>query len=102
AVPHAPSVAMRPHAIGTRMWDIPVSLIADRIRGRRGAASLLSLLPRDHFASGSGRNWILTTLLVVPRPRSIWNGVRVPVVVQRPFPFQPAFGSSIRPSIHFV
>jgi rhodanese-related sulfurtransferase len=30
-----------------------------------------------HLASGSGRSWNLTTLLVVPFPPSMWNGVRV-------------------------
>ena len=57
---------------------------------------------RRHFASGSGRSWKCTTLLVVPLPVSMWNGARVLTVVQRPRPFQPPFGSSMRPSIHFV
>jgi hypothetical protein len=50
-------------------------------------------------ASGSGRIWKWTTLGLVPFPVSLWNGVRVPHVVQTPFPFQPVFGSSKRPSI---
>ena len=50
-------------------------------------------------ASGSGRIWKWTTLGFVPFPVSLWNGVRVPHVVQTPFPFQAAFGSSKRPSI---
>ena len=57
---------------------------------------------RDYFASGSGRIWNFITLLVVPLPVSMWNGVLVDIVVQTPRPFHPAFGSSIRPSIHFV
>src|SRR5262249_15773955 len=54
-----------------------------------------------HFANGSGRIWKWRTLLVVPLPVSMWNGARVPTVAHNPLPFQPAFGSSIRPSIHF-
>lgn len=57
---------------------------------------------RCYFASGSGRTWNLTTLLVVPRPVSMWNGVRVLTVDHRPFPFHPAFGSSMRPSSHLA
>jgi hypothetical protein len=56
----------------------------------------------DYFASGSGRIWNFITLLVVPLPVSMWNGVLVEIVVQMPRPFQPALGSSMRPSIHFV
>ena len=55
-----------------------------------------------HRASGSGRSWKRMTLLVVPWPPSMWNGVRVLIVVHTPRPFQPASGSSMRPSIHFV
>ena len=55
-----------------------------------------------HRASGSGRSWNCITLLVVPLPVSMWNGARVLIVAQRPRPFQPPFGSSMRPSIHFV
>ena len=55
-----------------------------------------------YFASGSGRIWNLITLLVVPLPVSMWNGARVLTVDHRPLPFHPAWGSSIRPSIHFV
>jgi hypothetical protein len=59
-------------------------------------------LTRNYFASGSGRTWNFITLLVVPLPVSMWNGVLVDIVVQMPRPFQPALGSSMRPSIHFV
>src|SRR6185369_1294697 len=55
-----------------------------------------------YFASGSGRTWNFTSLLVVPRPPSMWNGARVEMLVKIPFPFQPPFGSSIRPSIPFA
>ena len=57
---------------------------------------------RLDFASGSGRIWKCITWLVVPRPVSMWNGVRVLMVAHRPRPFHPAFASSMRPSIHFV
>ena len=57
--------------------------------------------PRDFFgqrASGSGRTWICTARGLEPLPPSISHGVRSPFVLQIPRPFQPAFGSSIRPS----
>src|SRR5206468_1710501 len=53
-------------------------------------------------ASGAGRSWNLTTLLVVPLPPSMWKGARVLTVDHSPRPFQPPLGSSIRPSSHFV
>src|SRR5688500_367911 len=56
----------------------------------------------DYLASGSGRSWNRYTLLVVPFPPSIWKGARVLIVAQRPRPFQPAPGSSMRPSSHLV
>src|SRR5260370_39154748 len=56
----------------------------------------------DQFANGSGRSWNLVILGVVPLPVSRWNGVRLPSVVHRPRPFQPPFGSSMRPSIHLA
>ena len=43
-----------------------------------------------YFASGSGRSWNFTTLLVVPLPPSMWNGARVLTVDHSPLPFQPA------------
>ena len=52
----------------------------------------------SYFASGSGRSWKCTTSGFVPLPPSISHGVRSPLVVHRPRPFQPAFGSSMRPS----
>src|SRR5687767_2187628 len=55
-----------------------------------------------HFAKESGRSWNFTTLGLVSLPPSVWNGVRVPVVDQRPLPFQPAFGLSTRPSSHLA
>ncbi len=42
--------------------------------GRRDNASTA------HFASGSGRSWKCSTLLVVPFPVSMWKGARVPTV----------------------
>src|SRR5215467_5362170 len=59
-------------------------------------------LKSHHRANGSGRTWNLTTWGWVPLPVSRWNGVRLPSVVHTPRPFQPAFGSSIRPSIHLA
>src|SRR5467141_2007916 len=57
---------------------------------------------QSYFASGLGRTWSLITLLVFPLPPSTWNGARVAYVVQMPFPFQPAPGLSMRPSIPFA
>src|SRR5215475_1894321 len=53
-------------------------------------------------ASGSGRTWNLTTLGKVPFPVSRWNGVRLPSVVHSARPFQPALGSSMRPSMYLA
>jgi hypothetical protein len=50
-------------------------------------------------ASGSGRSWNFTSFGGVPLPPSTWNGVRLPADAQMPRPFQPPFGSSIRPSM---
>jgi hypothetical protein len=52
-----------------------------------------------YFASGSGRSWNFTSFGRSPLPMpSTWNGVRLPAVAQTPRPFQPPFGSSMRPS----
>src|SRR5712692_1202748 len=51
-----------------------------------------------YCASGLGRSWILYTLGLFSVPPSLWNTVRVPDMVHSPLPFQPAFGSSMRPS----
>jgi len=53
-------------------------------------------------ASGSGRIWKCTILGDVPLPPSRWNGVRLPVFDHTPRPFQPALGSSMRPSSAFA
>ena len=50
------------------------------------------------LANGSGRICTLKTFGMTPLPPSLWKLARVPDVVQRPRPFQPPFGSSIRPS----
>jgi hypothetical protein len=49
-------------------------------------------------ASGSGRTWKCTAMGFMPLPPSWSHGVRSPLEVHRPRPFQPALGSSMRPS----
>src|SRR5215831_651476 len=53
-------------------------------------------------ASGSGRICSLKTFGLASVPPSLWNTVRVPEVVHSPLPFQPALGSSMRPSTFLV
>jgi hypothetical protein len=53
-------------------------------------------------ASGSGRSWKCTARGKLPLPPSINHGVRSPLVVHKPRPFQPLFGSSMRPSNPFA
>lgn len=50
------------------------------------------------WASGSGRSWKCTAMGFMPLPPSCIHGARSPLEVHSPRPFQPAFGSSIRPS----
>ena len=69
----------------------------------KGRVSKHATRPCNRFtnsqcASGSGRSWKCTTSGLVPLPPSLSHGVRSPLVAHRPRPFQPAFGSSIRPS----
>ena len=87
---------------------------ADRGRGREDLAArrrghrvphILSWLARRHrigpahyLASGSGRSWKCAASGLVPLPPSISHGVRSPLAAQMPLPFQPALGSSMRPS----
>src|SRR3989442_11477119 len=59
------------------------------------------LLLMPYLARGSGLIWKCMTMGGVPFPVSIWKGVRVLVVAQRPRPFHPALASSMRPSSHF-
>src|SRR2546425_6488819 len=54
--------------------------------------------PHLHRARGSGRNWMRAAFGRFSLPPSRWNIVRVPEVDHRLLPFQPAFGSSMRPS----
>src|SRR5690348_4305897 len=56
----------------------------------------------DQCASGLGRSWKRSTLLVVPFPVSRWTRDRVEYVAHKPLPFHPAFGSSMRPSSHLA
>src|SRR5687768_16935809 len=51
-----------------------------------------------HFARGSGRIWEWTAIGLPPLPRSISQGARSPLELHSPRPFQPTFGSSMRPS----
>jgi hypothetical protein len=51
-----------------------------------------------YFASGSGRSWKCTARGLEPLPRSISHGARSPLDAHNPRPFQPALGSSMRPS----
>ena len=60
--------------------------------------SMTRLLPRQRV----GAHLHLVDLGRVRVPPSLWNSVRVPDVVHRPRPFQPAFGSSMRPSTFLV
>ena len=55
-----------------------------------------------YFASGSGLTWKCTTSGFVPLPPSLSHGVRSPLGTQSPRPFQPALGSSMRPSKPFA
>src|SRR6266480_2263296 len=87
----------------------PQPAAGSRGRSSRGARQELSSIHdrapddvRRYRESGSGRSWNLSTLLVVPFPPSMWNGARVLTVAHSSLPFQPALGSSIRPSIHLV
>src|SRR5215471_3661314 len=56
------------------------------------------LINSAQCASGSGRTWMCTARGLEPFPPSLSHGVRSPFVLHNPRPFQPAFGSSMRPS----
>jgi hypothetical protein len=71
---------------------------AGRVAGTGHSARADRVGAPRYLASGSGRSWNRIALLVVPCPPSMWNGVRVLTDAQSPRPFQPAVGSSIRPS----
>ena len=49
-------------------------------------------------ASGFGLIWKCTAIGVMPKPPSWCQGTRSPLEVHKPRPFQPIFGSSMRPS----
>jgi hypothetical protein len=72
------------------------------LRKREGGEPMLAPFALRYLASGCGRSWKWIALLVVPLPPSMWKGVRVLMEAQRPRPFQPASGSSMRPSSHLV
>lgn len=69
-----------------------------QLRKSAAARSSFRIVVILHFASGSGRIWKCTAIGFLPLPPSISHGVRSPLVVHNPRPFQPAFGSSMRPS----
>ena len=56
------------------------------------------LINSAQCASGSGRTWMCTARGLEPFPPSLSHGVRSPFVLHNPRPFQPVFGSSMRPS----
>src|SRR2546426_6841641 len=53
---------------------------------------------QGHRASGLGRSWKRAAFGLFALPPSRWNIVLVPEVDHNDLPFQPAFGSSMRPS----
>jgi hypothetical protein len=65
---------------------------------RTGTVTIKSFSRCVQCASGSGRSWKCTTMGLRPFPPSLSHGARSPLVVHNPLPFQPAFGSSMRPS----
>jgi hypothetical protein len=67
-----------------------------------GWAPLRVASPRHYLANGSGRSWKCAASGLVPFPPSMSHGVRSPLADQRPRPFQPPFGSSMRPSRPFA
>ena len=71
--------------------------LARRCGGSAGRV-VSSLSSSAHFASGSGRSWKCTAIGFMPLPPSISHGVRSPLLVHNPRPFQPALASSMRPS----
>ena len=74
--------------------SVPAPLWRPRIR----TGSLLPTLSEPQSASGPGLNWMCTARGIAPLPLSLSHGVRSPFVLHSPRPFQPAFGSSMRPS----
>src|SRR5947199_303421 len=97
----APRAPARAHSFianipGVRFRSLPAPFRGARAHLQKYVAGV------THRASGSGRSWKCRTLLVVPLPPSMWKGARVLTVAQSPRPFQSPFGSSIRPSSHFV
>src|SRR2546427_11793044 len=83
-------------------WERSILLSARSLLLSEEGTCSTRLFLQSYFASGLGRTWSLITLLVFPLPPSPWNGARVAYVVQMPFPFQPAPGLSMRPSIPFA
>ena len=89
-----------PRGPGCGCWRPPRGSASSRLRKAARTAGMRAAVLRmtDYFASGSGRSWMCTARGLLPLPPSISHGVRSPLVLHRPRPFQPAFGSSMRPS----
>ena len=87
-------------APGSGCWRPPRVSASSRLRKVARTAGMRAAVLRmtDYFASGSGRSWMCTARGLLPLPPSISHGVRSPFVLHSPRPFQPAFGSSMRPS----
>ena len=80
--------------LSTLVQQLCVRMRSAKSSGAR-AECVSSLL---YFASGSGRSWTCMASGLVLFPPSLSQGVRSPLVVHNPRPFQPALGSSMRPS----
>src|SRR5216684_866819 len=77
-------------------------LMQDRKSPCPGPRTAQCIVSVAQCASGSGRTWMCTARGLLPFPPSFSHGVRSPFVLHSPRPFQPALGSSIRPSKPFA
>src|SRR5712691_12504042 len=73
-------------------------LMQDRKSPCPGPRTAQCIVSVAQCASGSGRTWMCTARGLLPFPPSFSHGVRSPFVLHSPRPFQPALGSSMRPS----
>src|SRR5688572_23169244 len=60
-----------------RLLAIPRTAVRGSQRSHDLDQAVETIAGPRHFASGSGRTWNFTSLLVVPLPPSTWNGARV-------------------------